>query len=82
MKLYRIRWRDALWHVFSGEESIATSDDRDQLVQVARKVAARNFGELYVCDKRGRLEFSFIYTEGNECVRLIRRPRLRVVGDC
>ena len=49
MKLYRIRWRDGLWQVLCGEQSIAASEDRDRSIQIARKVVPPHDGELYVC---------------------------------
>ena len=73
MKLYRIRWRDGLWHVLCGEESIAASEDRDQLIQVARKVVARHDGELYVCNKGGSLEAMYAYTGQIESIRLCQK---------
>jgi hypothetical protein len=65
----------------SGEVAIAASEDKDQLVELARKVAARHDGELYVCNKAGKLEVSYIYVGGTETVRLYQPPRLRVVRN-
>jgi hypothetical protein len=81
MNLYRIRWRDGVWQAVSNEAAIAASEDRDQLIQLTRKVAARHAGELYVCDEAGKLELAYIYSEGAESVRLFGSPRLRVVRD-
>ena len=68
MKLYRVVWRDGVWHVLGGEpeHAIAASDDRDALILLARRVAAGRKGELYVYDKTCALEFAFLYTEAIE----------------
>ena len=81
MKLYRIRRRYGVWEVLAGDMTIAASEDREELIQLARKVAARNDGELYVCDKAGKLEVSYFYTEGVESIQRFRPQRLRLVRD-
>ena len=70
MKLYRIVLRDGVWQASCGQTAIGASDDREQLIQLARKVAARNDGELYVCDAAGKLEAIYTYTQGDEAVHL------------
>ena len=81
MKLYRIRRTHGFWELLAGDMAIAASEDREELIQLARKVAARHDGELYVCDDAGKLEVSYLYTEGVESIQRLRPPRLRLVHD-
>jgi hypothetical protein len=81
MRLYRIRRRDGFWEVLAGDMAIAAVEEREELIQLARKVAARNNGELYVCDEAGKLETSYFYTEGVESIQRFRSQRLRLVQD-
>jgi hypothetical protein len=50
MKLYRIAKRDNVWQALAGdpEHAIAASDDRASLIDLARIIAARHDGEVYV----------------------------------
>jgi hypothetical protein len=81
MKLYRIRRLHGFWEVLVDDMAIAASKDREELIQLARKVAARNNGELYVCDEAGKLEVTYFYTEGIESIQRFRPQRLRLVRD-
>jgi hypothetical protein len=81
MRLYRIRRRNGVWQVLSGDTVIAESEEREKLVRLARKIASRYDGEIYVSDEGGELQTSYFYAEGLECIRLLRLPRLRIVRD-
>ena len=81
MKLYRIRRRNGFWEVLVGDMAIAASEDREELIQLARKVAARHDGELYICDEAGKLEVSYFYKERVESIQRLRPQRLRLVRD-
>jgi len=83
MKLYRIVKRDGTWYVVGGEPEhpIASSDERDQLIQLARRVAARHQGELYVYDEKFKLEFVYLYTDGAESLHQSPTDPLRVAAS-
>jgi hypothetical protein len=83
MKLYRIVKRDSAWYVVGGDpgHSITSSDERDQLIQLARRVAARHKGELYVYDEKSKLEFVYLYTDGAECLHQPHTDPLRIAGS-
>lgn len=83
MKLYRIVKRKGVWQVLAGEpeHAISAGDDRDSLITLARKIAARHDGEVYVSDEAGNLEIVYLYVGGAESVRYPCPPRLRLVGD-
>ena len=58
MRLYRIEKRGEFWHALGGEpeQTIGTSEDQSTVLLVARRVAARNEGEVHLCDEAGKLE--------------------------
>lgn len=81
MKLYRVVRREGVWHAVGGdpEHAIAASNDRDALILLARRVAARQKGELYVYDEECRLELVYVYTDGIESKRRPSPGSLRIV---
>jgi hypothetical protein len=83
MKLYRIVKRDGTWYVVGGEPEhpIASSDERDQLIQLAHRVAARHKGELYVYDGKSKLAFVSLYTDGAECLHQPVTDPLRIAAS-
>jgi hypothetical protein len=83
MKLYRIVKRNGAWYVIGGEpeRSIDSSDQRDHLIQLARRVAARHKGELYVYDEKSKLEFVYLYTDGAESLHQFPTDPLRVAAS-
>ena len=70
MKLYRIVKCGELWDALGGEPEhiIGASDDRSTVLLVARRVAARNEGEVHLCDEAGKLETIYAYRGGAELV--------------
>jgi hypothetical protein len=84
MKLYRIVRRDGVWHATGGdqEHALAASEDRESLIDVARKVAARQSdAEVLVFDEADRLDVVYVYSGGAESIRFPAPPRLRVVRN-
>lgn len=81
MKLYRIVYREGIWQAWAGEpeHAVAASDDRDQLTQVARQLAARHAGEVQVYDAAGELEIIYAYPGGIESFRFPRPLRPQMV---
>jgi hypothetical protein len=81
MKLYRIVYSEGVWQAWAGEpeHAVAASDDRDQLTQVARQLAARHAGEVHVHDAAGDLEIIYAYPGGIESFRFPRPLRTQMV---
>lgn len=80
MKLYRVVKRDGAWLVLGGEpeHSIASSEERDELILLARKVAARNKGELYMYDEKSKLELVYLYTQAIESLHQLSTDSVRI----
>jgi hypothetical protein len=80
MKLYRVVKRDGAWLVLGGEpeHSIASSEERDELILLARKVAARNKGELYMYDEKSKLELVYLYTQPIESLHQLSTDSVRI----
>jgi hypothetical protein len=80
MKVYRIVWRDGVWLTLGGDEhAICACENRDALIELTRKVAARHNGEVYVCDQMGRLEVVHLYSGGAESLRYPLPARRRLI---
>ena len=81
MKLYRIVYSEGVWQAWAGEpeHAVAASDDRDQLMQVARQLAARHAGEVHVHDAAGDLEIIYAYPGGIESFRFPRPLHTQMV---
>ena len=82
MKLYRIVRCDGVWHALGGkpEHAIVANEDRDSLIDVARRVAARHSdAEILVFDEAGQLDVVYVYISGVESIRFPVPPRLRIV---
>ena len=77
MKIYRIVWSEGIWQALAGdpEHAVVASDDRDELTQVARQLAAQHAGEVHVHDAAGALEIIYSYLAGIESFRFPKPSR-------
>jgi hypothetical protein len=70
VKLYRIIKRDGTWQVLAGdpEHSVAASERRDALTEMARELAKKHDGQVRVFDPDGRLEVVYSFETGIESI--------------
>jgi hypothetical protein len=74
-------WRDGVWLALGGEpeHAIGACENRDALIELTCRVAARHNGEVYVCDQLGRLDVVHLYSGGAESIRYPLPARLRLI---
>jgi len=67
MKLYRFGYLASI----GGRTGacIAASEDRDALITLLSKIAARHDGEVYVSDEAGTLAIVYLWMDGAESAR-------------